>query len=371
MGQASGSLLMIVSSLYCGGEEKQYRYIIDSIENEGKSIVVLLLNHPMKSVEEASQLFIERHGNVEFIQLSGNAINSVFKGGFAVKAAKIRNVLSLYSFLKKYLKQHNIDRAMFSHVIPLLMVPLFNKYDIEAIYNERNTGRQVCDRWFKINLLRRCHKVVANSSFAANYIENRTGKRVEVLNNGIEISVIEKKPHENFNIVVPARITPIKNQMVVLKAINNVKNRNGINLFFTGAVSDKGYFQQLKLYVDEHGLKDNISFLGHVDGMENIYKIADLVILPSYEEGTPNVLLEAYMYRIPILVSDIPMNKSCVLNTEILFRPDNDSELTQKIEQSIADAGIVDSDEMELRFKYVEENYGMQKLKQNYKTLLI
>lgn len=232
MGQASGSLLMIVSSLYCGGEEKQYRYIIDSIENEGKSIVVLLLNHPMKSVEEASQLFIERHGNVEFIQLSGNAINSVFKGGFAVKAAKIRNVLSLYSFLKKYLKQHNIDRAMFSHVIPLLMVPLFNKYDIEAIYNERNTGRQVCDRWFKINLLRRCHKVVANSSFAANYIENRTGKRVEVLNNGIEISVIEKKPHENFNIVVPARITPIKNQMVVLKAINNVKNRNGINLLY-------------------------------------------------------------------------------------------------------------------------------------------
>lgn len=371
MDKDNGSLLIIVSSLYCGGEEKQYRYVIDSLANEEKSIVVLMLNHPMKSAEEANRLFIESHTNVEFIQLNGDAINSVSNGGIAVKAAKIKNVLSLYFFLKKYLKHNNVDRVMFSHVIPLLMVPLFSKYGVKTIFNERNTGRQVCDRKFKIKLLERCHKVVANSSFAANYIENRTGKSVEVFNNGIEISTIERKPHENFNIVVPARIIPIKNQLVVLKAINNLEERNGIKLIFAGAVRDRSYFQQLERYVEEHDIMDSVSFLGHVDVMERIYETADMVVLPSYEEGTPNVLLEAYMYQIPILVSNIPMNKSCALNDDILFHPDDDLELAHKIEQFVIGSAKVDSNEMAQRFRYVEENYEMAKLKQNYKNLLI
>jgi len=52
--------------------------------------------------------------------------------------------------------------------------------------------------------------------------------------------------------------------------------------------------------------EDNwIRYVGHVEDMERLIPQADIVVLPSYREGTPKILLEAAACGKPIVASDI------------------------------------------------------------------
>jgi glycosyltransferase involved in cell wall biosynthesis len=55
----------------------------------------------------------------------------------------------------------------------------------------------------------------------------------------------------------------------------------------------------------ELGLDQNIIFVGHVSNVSPYYAIADVVVLPSHSEGSPNVLLEAMALRVPVVATDV------------------------------------------------------------------
>jgi glycosyltransferase involved in cell wall biosynthesis len=48
-----------------------------------------------------------------------------------------------------------------------------------------------------------------------------------------------------------------------------------------------------------------VEYLGHVDDMPALMARADIVVLPSYREGTPRVLVEAAAAGKPIVATDI------------------------------------------------------------------
>jgi glycosyltransferase involved in cell wall biosynthesis len=49
-----------------------------------------------------------------------------------------------------------------------------------------------------------------------------------------------------------------------------------------------------------------IDYLGHIEKMEELLEVASLVVLPSYREGTPRILLEAAAMGKPIVTTDVP-----------------------------------------------------------------
>jgi glycosyltransferase involved in cell wall biosynthesis len=49
-----------------------------------------------------------------------------------------------------------------------------------------------------------------------------------------------------------------------------------------------------------------VDLLGHVESIADVMALADLVVLPSYREGTPRVLLEAAAMGKPIVATDVP-----------------------------------------------------------------
>lgn len=49
-----------------------------------------------------------------------------------------------------------------------------------------------------------------------------------------------------------------------------------------------------------------VDYLGHVDPIENVLHMADIVVLPSFREGTPRILLEAAAIGKPIVTTDVP-----------------------------------------------------------------
>jgi glycosyltransferase involved in cell wall biosynthesis len=53
------------------------------------------------------------------------------------------------------------------------------------------------------------------------------------------------------------------------------------------------------------GVADAISWLGFVPRAQQLYAAADVAVLPSHSEGSPNALLEAAAYRLPIVATDV------------------------------------------------------------------
>ena len=364
--------LLIMRSLFCGGAEKQFRYIISEMESERRRLIVLLLNNPFKGEEKLSKDFISDHPHVQFYQLNGNVLNCNSNYKCIVIAAKVDSLIRQFFWLKRFLKRNQIDTVMFSYVTQLLMTPLFCAHGVKVIFNERNTGRQICEKTYKRNLLKRCHKVVANSQYAANYVREKTGINVEVFHNAIEELELEPIPHDDVNILVPARLMHLKNQELVIRALALMtepgkKNRK---LLLAGNFEDLNYVRKLKGTVDELKLNDRVKFCGQVDDMASIYRITDLVILPSLEEGTPNVLLEAFMYKIRFLASDIPMNADIVSDAAFLFNPLDSQDLADRINWILTlddDAWLEKAEE---RRHFAVRNYGIHALHEKYEKLL-
>jgi poly(glycerol-phosphate) alpha-glucosyltransferase len=66
---------------------------------------------------------------------------------------------------------------------------------------------------------------------------------------------------------------------------------------------DGGHQPGLEAYVNRAGLEDSVFFLGPKFGVEKeaAFHHADAFILPSYSEGLPMAVLEAWSYRLPVL----------------------------------------------------------------------
>jgi len=82
-----------------------------------------------------------------------------------------------------------------------------------------------------------------------------------------------------------------------------------------------------------------VNYLGHVDNMMNLLSDSDIVVLPSYREGTPRILIEAAAMEKPIVATDIA---GCVGIVEHgvngLLVPVNDTRsLAKAIEKLIMD----------------------------------
>lgn len=360
------NILFLMPALFSGGAEKQYRLIIENLKYN-YNIIVILLKKSSKNFRNEEERFINLNKECQFIFVFNKELNN--NSSIKNNTEKILGIFLTRNAIKKILKMKRIDYAMFSYVNQLLLVSYLNKSNIKCIFNERNTGRQICDKKYKISCLKKCYKVISNSDCAAQYIYEKGKINVEVFNNGITIENIEKRNHKGINIIVPARISKIKNQMLMLEAIQYLDFSN-YNIIFVGG-GDEQYIIKMKKFLQEHNNSNyNITFVGFTDNIKEYYEIADIVVLPSFEEGTPNVLLESYMYKILPLCSNIKMNLKCVNYIDLTFSPTSSLELAEKINKY---SKIMSSKEvkdiLENNYKFVIDNYSINKMRQKYVEL--
>jgi len=89
-----------------------------------------------------------------------------------------------------------------------------------------------------------------------------------------------------------------------------------------------------KLEVDER-----VIFTGWL-GKEELWKIylaSDLFVLPSLREGMPNAMLEALGVGLPCMGSNIAGIKDILQHEELMFVPQDEKALTNKIQQCFAE----------------------------------
>jgi glycosyltransferase involved in cell wall biosynthesis len=121
-----------------------------------------------------------------------------------------------------------------------------------------------------------------------------------------------------FIVLHVGMITPYKNQMGSLKALNEVKKKiPEIVLVFAGGGYDELYKKQIDTYIQEHDLTGRVIFKGHIhrNELRNLFNKTDVMIHPIKAQGgwlSPFEMLSAGR---PIIVSK-DMTASHIIDRE-------------------------------------------------------
>ena len=363
--------LFIMPALFCGGSEKQIRFLIDGLYKKGYPISVLV-ESSLKEMEMDEQNFVQAHSGVSFLFLNSSVAIAKDKGLIIKYVTKIVSLLKMLRLLGREIREKNVEQVMVTNLTGLILLFFFKLYKCDVVHNERNPGDAVTSFLWRRFLLKRCDKLVCNSKAASWIMSQRLRLPVPVINNGVELQ--EFTPVTDFKdyyrIIVPARISKIKNQKVVLEAVAQLKNEMNFQVIFAGTIEDHYYYEELMKIVSEFNLEDNVKFIGFTSNLKQHYKQSNLLILASLEEGTPNVLLEAYMHGVPVLASNIPMNADCVLRKDALFSPDNPEELAKKIMmfKAMMKENILEI--LKENRAFVEKHYGEERMVNDYIKIL-
>ena len=109
-------------------------------------------------------------------------------------------------------------------------------------------------------------------------------------------------PDDQLMIGQVGSLSPVKNHEFSIELLKklNAKNNN-VKLFLVGS----GALQETLINkVNEYGLHDSIVFLGDRNDVNKIMSALDVLILPSYFEGMPNVIIEAQIASLTSIVSN-------------------------------------------------------------------
>ena len=155
--------------------------------------------------------------------------------------------------------------------------------------------------------------------------------RIRVIPNGVDVKQFLKLEPQTEQLrqqlglsaaaplmLLPVRITPRKNIELALRVLAQLRNQfPEARLVVTGPLgphnpANRQYFDRLLALRAELQLEDAAHFLAEVSDQSipdevvaDLYKLADLLILPSREEGFGIPVLEAGLAGIPVFCADI------------------------------------------------------------------
>ena len=236
------------------------------------------------------------------------------------------------------------------------IVHIFN-HNFRLIVSERSST-QVLGRNDKIrfSLFRMADYVVSNSFSQTRFIDEHfhrlAGKTLTVVNfvDSEYFHPVERSRSEVPEIVVAASIRELKNTLGLIRAVRLMKDAGvRFHVSWYGKVeSEAEYFSRCEQLIRELGVEESISLLEKTKQIRDKYQQADYFVLPSFHEGSPNVICEAMACGLPIACSDVCDNARYVYPGEngVLFDP--------KSAESIAEAisGLLGVSE------YVWKKYG-------------
>jgi len=150
------------------------------------------------------------------------------------------------------------------------------------------------------------YKIVVLSYRQKKDMELLGGNKISVLENSIpmEKTNIEKRPPEGFmRFVYVSHYIESKGILDLLKAFSDLSQNNPkIKLFCYGEYSDEKLKQKIEKYSS-----DNIIISNSIHGSAKMQRLsdADCLILPSWNEGQPIILLEAMSVSTPIIATQV------------------------------------------------------------------
>jgi glycosyltransferase involved in cell wall biosynthesis len=236
----------------------------------------------------------------------------------------------------------------------------------------RGINRIVLDR-----LADAVNAVCAFSAKALSRNDGFAGKRIEVIENGIDIDRYRNQPDRDAlrnrlglrldrrYVAMVARFHPVKDHAMLLRAFALVAAaREDVDLLLLG---DGPLREALEMQVAKAGIEGRVRFLGVRRDVPDILQAIDVFSLTSVSEAASLTLLEAMAAGVPVVVTDVGGNREIVREgVDGLLTPRGDDQAT-----AAALLKVLDSPEMARRMgeagrKRVEERYQLDRTIERY-----
>lgn len=248
--------------------------------------------------------------------------------------------------VRTFLKKERPDWVVAYQETPSLLACMakVNGCKFRLIVSERNTTQTVgMNERVRFFLYRWADAIVPNSYAQENYLISHypwMQKKLKTITNFVDLgyfSFIERKKRKVPEIVIAATIWSSKNTLGFIEAVKKLVDRNcRFHVSWYGKSNiDMDYYNESLQKIQEYGIQDYIELKDKTKQIKNVYHNADLFCLPSFYEGTPNVICEAISTGLPVACSDVCDNHIYVKPgcNGVLFDPNNPNDMANKISQ--------------------------------------
>jgi len=220
----------------------------------------------------------------------------------------------------------------------------------KLIVSERNTTQTVGKRErIRFFLYHWADAIVPNSYAQEDFLASHypwMKAKLQTINNFVDLDIfhpVERYKRDVPVFVVAATIWPQKNVPGFIEAVKILKEK-GVKLLVEWYGFDKAnydinrqYYEECEHLLAQYQLTDVMKLLPKTHSIAEKYRAADFFCLPSFYEGTPNVICEAMASGLPVICSNVCDNPRYVHEGEngFLFDPLKPEEMADTIETAI------------------------------------
>lgn len=186
-------------------------------------------------------------------------------------------------------------------------------------------------------------------------------------------AIVDTEEGRPIHLLLMANLSKRKGVSEFLQALALLRTE-GLHLRAT--LAGGGEVERYRVEAGQLGLNDICRFTGWIkqDAAADLLQSADALVLPSYEEGLPMVILEALSASVPVVATPVGSIPE-VLESEqscLLVSPGNVLELADALRRIITDPGLRDflsNNGRELFCRQFELNNYMSDMRKLYETL--
>ncbi|EGQ7950907.1 glycosyltransferase [Vibrio vulnificus] len=295
--------IFLSNAQYGGIPQVAYNYVV-ALTEMGHTVTVILQNGGLK---------INKNYECEIIELT-NYRKSFYSKVFAVfdKLIKLNNLKKIKNFdmcisLGDTSNIYNILTRKYSRVI-------ITEHNIKSIENGNSNLVGYLKNLSIKKLYPRADKVVALTNVMKLDLEQCFGIRnVDVIPNPHLLNYLKSRSEANIPdsigdkdyFVFVGNMTRRKGLIHVLKSFSKFikdNKRNDINLVILGPFGE--FEKYIRKSIDLNELQDYVKILGSVDNPYPYIKNAKALLMGSFYEGLPNVIVESMALGTPVVSTD-------------------------------------------------------------------
>lgn len=314
-------VILFTDSLGAGGAQRQLVGLAKLLHEKNYDVTVLTYHK-----DEFYLPFLQEH-NIKYVLLPN-----------------VQQALKRIIAVMKFVKQESPDTLIAYQETPSLIACIVKMCcpKTKVIVSERNTTQKLdFSTKLRFFLYKWADKIVPNSYSQENYIKAynpKLGDKLTTITNFVDLerfSSTERVRKQKPIIMVAATIWNSKNTLGFIDAMKIVKNK-GYDFevrWYGKAERYIDYFNAAQDKINNYGLQDCVYLLEKSKDIKSRYDEADYFCLPSFYEGTPNVICEAISCGLPVICSNVCDNPIYVREKQngFLFNPISAEDMADKI----------------------------------------
>ncbi|WP_316814823.1 glycosyltransferase [Pedobacter nyackensis] len=330
-------LFFVINNLYSGGAERVVSTLANEFNRQGFNVFIVCLNEAEVGYRISPEITI---------------INLLKKrtGESVFNRLKYASLIYLRLF-RLLLRERPICVVSFMTTSNLWTGLACNMIKVPYIVSERTTPENTINsfNYFLRKLTFLIYKKSKTVVIPAKGIEDcikknqtfRKLKNTKIICNPINKfqSPSNKKVSKRKFILGVGRLSYIKGFDQLIEAFSKVGS-DDIDLIIVG---DGSEYENLNLQIEKLGLKSRVKLIGTKDNLQDYYSQAELFVLPSRNEGSPNALIEAMSFGCACIAMDCEFGPSELIENEkngMLVEADNILELTSAIQNLLSNAEL-------------------------------